>query len=129
MAETIVKFLNKTEGRDKIYKIFASLAKASAPYLEESGHVELAGRVNKAGGFLGDTRKIMRLFKSFIMVQKIISTADLDPVVAIFNVLSNFGFALYLYFDNRGMLHKMTILPIANKADLELNNWRYVIIW
>ena len=108
--DKIVKLLAQTDGRDKLYKTAAGLAKVAADCSDKE-----SGKKWKAiGKSIGDGRSLMRMGKWVGNVQKLQGAAAKGTLtsyqaVEVLRVIGDFG---YVLGDNLQYLAKFGVIPV-----------------
>lgn len=114
-----VKWLNKTEGRDKFCKAIQYACRFLKFHAEAKGNKDAALKFNGLFVAMRDARKLFRLFKSINEYQKlmeILAKGSLDPFEVGCNVTSRVAFLLYWFFDNITILSNIKVLSRDSKA-------------
>jgi len=128
--DKVVKLLQQTDGRDKIYKFAANFAKIVA---WQTADKETAKKWNGLAKSIGEGRSLMRMGKWVGNASKIqavgakITTLNQRGLVELLRVIGDFG---YIFGDNLAYLGKYNILPVdaksAGKNSKVFQFWGYV---
>ena len=108
--DKVVKLLAQTDGRDKLYKTAAGLAKIAADFSDK----ESGKKWKSIGKSIGDGRSLMRMGKFVGNVQKLQGFAAKGSLssyqaVEVLRVIGDFG---YVLGDNLQYLAKFGVLPM-----------------
>eukprot|EP00672_Neobodo_designis_P025230 CAMPEP_0174828844 /NCGR_PEP_ID=MMETSP1114-20130205/1566_1 /TAXON_ID=312471 /ORGANISM="Neobodo designis, Strain CCAP 1951/1" /LENGTH=212 /DNA_ID=CAMNT_0016062571 /DNA_START=46 /DNA_END=684 /DNA_ORIENTATION=- len=109
-VDKVVKLLAQTDGRDKLYKTAAGLAKIAADYSDK----ESGKKWKSIGKSIGDGRSLMRMGKFVGNVQKLQGFAAKGTLTSyqaleVLRVIGDFG---YVLGDNLQYLAKYGVLPL-----------------
>ena len=108
-----IKWINKTEGRDKFCKAIQYACRFLKYHAEQKGDKDMALKLNGLFSGMRDARKLFRLFKSINEYQKlleILKKGSADPLELTCNVITRLGFLLYWFFDNISILSTIKVL-------------------
>ena len=111
-----VKFINKTEGRDKFCKAIQYASRFTA-YKLAGQNAEVAARFVGLMNGMKNARKLFRLFKTFNELHKIralLGKKDLNQKV-ILALLTRLAFGVYWVFDNLQVLSAVKFLKYDPK--------------
>ena len=111
-----VKFINKTEGRDKFCKAIQYASRFMA-YQTKGSNDELHARFAGLMNGMKNARKLFRLFKTFNELHKILALMgkkDMNQKVVL-ALITRTAFAIYWIFDNLQVLSAVKFLKFDPK--------------
>jgi len=111
---TFLKWLELTSGRDKVYRFVAYFSKWVVQTMRENKvNPDLADRLAKGSSAIGQTRKLMRFFRSIEYVQEFLkSTAIKDDAEKYLSLFKSFSLAVWMVADHAQWLHKAGYLKL-----------------
>jgi hypothetical protein len=111
---TFLKWLEATTGRDKVYRFVAYFSKWVVQVLKDNKwNPDLAERLTKGASTIGQTRKLMRFFRSLEYLQEFLKSFgvkdDLERFVSLFKA---FSLGVWMAADHLQWLHKAGYLKL-----------------
>jgi len=117
--DKVIKLLAQTDGRDKIYKAAANVAKFLAYSNQQSGNKDGAKRAAALAKSIGEGRSLMRMGKWVQNTKKLTDSASSgtvfsapDTVMEYTRVACDFG---YIFGDNVGYLAKYGVVAVSDE--------------
>ena len=97
-----LKWLKKTEGRDKLYRLVAYGSKIPIHLLKSNnGNPDLIERLSKGAKSVGQTRKLMRMFRSIEFIQALLKAVGTKDVVSrVLTVVKSAFLAVWMLVDH-----------------------------
>jgi peroxin-11B len=128
-----LKWLKKTEGRDKLYRLVAYGSKIPIHLLKTNGgDKDLIDRLSKGAKSVGQTRKLMRMFRSLEFIQDLLKAVQVkDPISRVLTVLKSTSLAIWMLVDHYQWMGKAGYLKLENEkrlAQIHSKAWFYGLL-
>lgn len=123
-VDRIIKLLNQTSGRDKIYRSCQYGGKFVWWSLEQrQGHEEITRKLKLLETHLGTSRKLFRIANSISFLQAALKSLQKeDNVLVVLITLSKLNSALYLFFDHLIWAYRVGLVEVDAKYYSKLSN-------
>jgi hypothetical protein len=121
---TLVSSLN---GRDKFSKALQHGSKLSHYFLQSS-NTEIAGKLHRFSIGVGQSRKVDRLLKTTVEIQKILDAmknSKNDTIIKYLTILSAAMYGVYWFHDNCVFLGKLKVLSNLNVKETVRKGTKY----
>lgn len=130
---TFLKWLEQTSGRDKVYRFVAYFSKWVVQTMKQNNiSPDWAERLNKGGSAIGQTRKLMRFFRSLEYVNEFLKSFTIkDEVERYLSLFKAFSLGVWMVADHIQWMQKAGYLKLADlkKIDeLHSKGWFYGLL-
>jgi len=116
-----LEWLKKTDGRDKLYRLIAYGSKIPIHILKQNGgDKDTIQRLTKGASAVGQTRKLMRMFRSLEYTQEFLKAFLVkDEFERYSGLLKNFLLAVWMVADHIQWLNKAGYLKLTDTKKLD----------
>jgi len=120
-TETFLKWLELTQGRDKLYRLVAYSTKWIVPLLMLQGvDKDVTDRLNKGASAIGLTRKLIRFFRGVEYVNEgLKSLAIKDDVERYLSIAKNSFLCVWMICDHIQWLNKVGYLKLGETKKID----------
>lgn len=111
---TFLKWLELTTGRDKVYRFVAYFSKFVVQQMKQNNiSPDWQERLTKGGSTIGQTRKLIRFFRSLEYLQEFLKSIQLrDDTEKYISMFKNLSLGIWMAADHAQWLHKAGYLKL-----------------
>lgn len=132
---TFLKWLELTQGRDKLLRFVAYFSKFVVEVMQQQAYSkEAIERISKPASAIGLTRKLMRFFRSVEYLNELLKALQTkDEVEKLLSVIKSFSLMVWMIMDHIQWMNKVGYFTIAKDTlkkidEVHSKGWFYGLL-